>query len=167
MLYEMIVSELIMDPQTNTPIVVLKEKDGERILPIWIGIMEATAIAMEMENIQFPRPMTHDLMKNILDHFNVKIDKIEVYDLKDNTYYAWIYLNHGGHTSSIDARPSDAIALALRTGSPIFVRDKVLRKSTRHKEEEAHPPIVPAEDKEKLAELLEDMDPDEFGKYKM
>ncbi len=166
MLYEMIVSELIMDPQTNTPIVVLKEKDGERILPIWIGIMEATAIAMEMESIQFPRPMTHDLMKNILDHFNVKVDKIEVYDLKDNTYYAWIYLNHGGNTSSIDARPSDAIALALRTGSPIFVRDKVFRKSTKQKEE-IQTPIMTADDKEKLAELLEDMDPDEFGKYKM
>lgn len=166
MLYEMTVSELIIDPQTNTPIVVLKEKEGDRVLPIWIGIMEATAIAMEMENIQFPRPMTHDLLKNILDHLDVKVDKIEVHDLKDNTYYAWIYINHEGRTSSIDARPSDAIAIALRTGSPIFVRDKVFRKSSQH-QEEVQTPIVSASDKEKLAELLEDMDPDEFGKYKM
>ncbi|SFM67785.1 bifunctional nuclease family protein [Thermodesulforhabdus norvegica] len=166
MIYEMMVSELVMDPQTNTPIVILREKNGDRVLPIWIGIMEATAIAMKLENIEFPRPMTHDLMKNILDHLNVRVEKIEVCDLRDNTYYALIHLNLGGVESTIDARPSDAIALALRTQSPIFVRDKVFRKSSQSLQDERIPVVTP-NDKEKLAELLEDMDPEEFGKYKM
>lgn len=166
MVYEMTVSELVMDPQTNTPIVILREKNGDRVLPIWIGIMEATAIAMKLENIEFPRPMTHDLMKNILDHLNVKVEKIEVCDLRENTYYALIHLNLGGVESAIDARPSDAIALALRTKSPIFVRDKVFRKSSQSLQEDLTPVVSP-NDREKLAELLADMDPEEFGKYKM
>ncbi|MBW1974864.1 MAG: bifunctional nuclease family protein [Deltaproteobacteria bacterium] len=166
MLYEMTVSELVMDPQTNTPIVVLREKDGERTLPIWIGIMEATAIAMQMEDIQFPRPMTHDLMKNILEHLSAEVTRIEVHDLRDNTYFAWICLNVNGKETQVDARPSDAIALALRTGSPIFVRDRVFRKSAKSQPSE-HPPVVNADDRDRLAKLLEDMDPEEFGKYKM
>lgn len=166
MIYEMTVSELAMDPQTNTPIVILKEKNGEKVLPIWIGIMEATAIAMKLENIEFPRPMTHDLMKNILDQLNIQVERIEVCDLRENTYYAMIHLNIGGVESAIDARPSDAIALALRTESPIFVQDKVFRKSSQNLQGDRQPVITP-EDREKLAELLEDMDPEEFGKYKM
>ncbi|MEJ5299835.1 MAG: bifunctional nuclease family protein [Thermodesulforhabdaceae bacterium] len=162
---EMTVSELIVDTQSNTPIVVLREKGGNRILPIWIGIMEATAIAMELEQVRFPRPMTHDLMKNLLDHLNVAVDRIEVCDLRENTYYALIHLSVGNRKSAVDARPSDAIALALRTKSPIYVADKVLKKSVQP--DGMRTVILDPEDKERLAELLEELSPEDFGKYKM
>jgi len=162
---EMTVSELIVDTQSNTPIVVLREKGGSRILPIWIGIMEATAIAMELEDVRFPRPMTHDLMKNLLEHLNVVVDRVEVCDLRENTYYALIHLRSGDKKSAVDARPSDAIALAIRTRSPIYVADKVLRKSGQT--EGFKPVIVDPDDRDKLAELLEELSPEDFGKYKM
>lgn len=162
---EMTVSELVVDTQSNTPVVVLKEKSGNRILPIWIGIMEATAIAMELEQVRFPRPMTHDLMKNLLDHLNVTVARVEVCDLRDNTYYALIHLRTGERESAVDARPSDAIALALRTKSPIYVADKVLKKSLHS--EGIKTVVVDPEDRDKLAEILEEMSPEDFGKYKM
>ncbi len=165
---EMTVTELIVDTQTNVPVVVLREKEGDRRLPIWIGIMEATAIAMELEQVRFPRPMTHDLMKNLLEHLEVVVARIEVCDLRENTYYALIHLRNGDRESVVDARPSDAIALALRTGSPIFVADKVLRKSGQTEGERVHPTmVINPEDRDKLSELLEEMDPEDFGKYKM
>ncbi len=162
---EMSVTEVILDEQTNTPVVVLREKNGDRSLFIWVGLMEATAIAMKLEEVSFPRPMTHDLMKNLLDHLKVKVNRVEVCDLRENTYYALIYLQTQEGEYAIDSRPSDAIALALRTKSPIFVADKVIQKSIQSEERKVT--VLDTKDKEKLAEILEQMDPEDFGKYKM
>ena len=129
MVREMKVSGLTMDPQTNTPIVVLKDPTSETSLPIWIGLLEATAIATELEQVQFSRPMTHDLLKNIMSHLGVKVDRVEVCDLRDNTFYAWIYLEVNGKETRIDARPSDALAIALRVNARIYVDEKVIEKS--------------------------------------
>ena len=114
---------------TNSPIVILKETDGDRTLPIWIGLLEATAIASELEGINFSRPMTHDLLKNLMDLIEVKVERVEVCDLRNNTYYALIHILHKGEAISIDARPSDALALSLRVGAPIFVAEEVIQKS--------------------------------------
>lgn len=160
------VAGLVMDPQTNTPIVILNDPKGDDHLPIWIGLLEATAIATELEKIKFPRPMTHDLVKNLLDHLQVQVEKIEVCDLRENTYYALIYLRTEMGTSPIDSRPSDAIAIALRTNAPIYVKEDVLRRSQKVSEKETHP-VFRQEDKDNLQELLEKLDPEDFGKYKM
>lgn len=165
MFREMKVSGLVMDPQTNTPILILKDTQNDASLPIWIGLLEATSIATELEQIQFPRPMTHDLLKNCLDHLNVKVERIEVCDLRNNTYFALIYLRSNDQVSSIDARPSDAIAIALRTDAPIFVKEDVLTKSQKV---EGKPQVILDKDnKEKWAEILEQLDPEDFSKYKM
>lgn len=165
MFREMKVSGLVMDPQTNTPILILKDTQNDASLPIWIGLLEATSIATELEKIQFPRPMTHDLLKNCLDHLNVKVERIEVCDLRNNTYFALIYLRSNDRVSSIDARPSDAIAIALRTDAPIFVKEDVLTKSQKV---EGKPQVILDKDnKEKWAEILEQLDPEDFSKYKM
>ncbi len=120
-----------MDPNTNTPIVVLKGIDSDTILPIWVGAFEANAIALEIEKIIPPRPMTHDLLRNFIVETGFKITKVSITDLRDNTFYALIELiDEGGNISSIDARPSDAIALALRMDCAIFVEQKVLDIST-------------------------------------
>ncbi len=129
MLKAMIISSITMDPVTNSPIVILEEIEGKQTLPIWVGLLEATAIASEIEGVSFPRPMTHDLLKDIMDKTDIKVNKIEIYDLRDNTYYALIHLTNRGEALSIDSRPSDAIALALRTRAPIFVSEEVLKKS--------------------------------------
>jgi bifunctional DNase/RNase len=165
MFKRMTVSSLVMDPQTNTPIVILKDPSGEHHLPIWIGLLEATSIATQLEKINFPRPMTHDLMKNVFDRLNVTVERVEVCDLRDNTYYALIHLKADGETSRIDARPSDAIAIALRTDAPIYVNEEVLQKSA-HRAEQVQP-VFRKEDKEKISEILEQMDPEDFSKYKM
>ena len=123
---KMFVHSIAIDPMLNSPVMLLKEVEGDRILPIWIGVLEATSIATKLENIQFPRPLTHDLMKNIFDELGVKVPKIEIVDLKDNTYYAIVTIEVEGKTIDIDARPSDAVALALRTGAEIFVNEEVL-----------------------------------------
>lgn len=161
----MVVSGLTVDPLTNSPIVILKEVDGERTLPIWIGLLEATAIASELEGIKFSRPMTHDLLKNIMERIDLKVNKIEVCDLKNNTYYALIYINHKGKEIPIDARPSDALALSLRVDAPIFVAEEVINKSSQI---DLQPE---AEDKseqgKKWQEILEKLNPEDFGKYKM
>ena len=165
MFREMKVSGLVMDPQTNTPILILKDAHNDASLPIWIGLLEATSIATELEKIQFPRPMTHDLLKNCLDHLKVKVERIEVCDLRNNTYFALIYLRSNDQVSSIDARPSDAIAIALRTDAPIFVKEDVLTKSQKA---EGKPQVILDQDnKEKWAEILEQLDPEDFSKYKM
>ncbi|HUU40389.1 MAG TPA: bifunctional nuclease family protein [Desulfatiglandales bacterium] len=161
------ISSLNMDPVTNSPIIILKEIEGEQTLPIWIGLLEATAIASEIEGVKFSRPMTHDLLKNVIDKMDIKVKKVEICDLKDNTYYAFIYLTKNGKTLTIDSRPSDAIALALRTEAPIFVSDEVLEKS---KQIEAAKESVPADKSEqgkKWQDILETLDPEDFGKYKM
>lgn len=128
MFREMKVTGLVMDPQTNTPILILKDVQNETTLPIWIGLLEATSIATEIEKIQFPRPMTHDLIKNCFEQLNIRVERIEVCDLRNNTYYALIYIRDRDKVSSIDARPSDAIAIALRTSAPIYVNDEVISK---------------------------------------
>ena len=123
---EMTIKGLMIDPITNMPIVILKDKEGNRILPIWVGIFEANAIALQIENISTPRPMTHDLLKNVLGDLEANVQKIVVCELKDNTFYAMIYLDREGKLIGVDARPSDAIALALRTKSPIYVEESVV-----------------------------------------
>jgi bifunctional DNase/RNase len=158
---EMSIKGLMVDPITNMPIVILRDKDGERVLPIWVGIFEANAIALQIENISTPRPMTHDLLRNIIQDLNAAVQKIVVCDLQDNTFYALIYLALNGGTVAIDARPSDAIALALRTHAPIFVEDTVIdnAKTVDFTTERA--------DTDRLQKWLESLDPDELGKYKM
>lgn len=161
----MIISGLAVDPVTKNPIVILKEIDGERTLPIWIGFLEATAIASELEGIQFSRPMTHDLLKNIMETVNIKIDKIEVCDLRNNTYYALIHISYNEKTITIDARPSDALALSLRVEAPIFVEEKVIDKS-KEIDLQAEPDDKTEEGK-KWQDILENLNPEDFGKYKM
>ena len=165
MVREMKISGLTMDPQTNTPIVVLKDPQSEVSLPIWIGLLEATAIATELEKVQFSRPMTHDLIRNLMSHLGVKINKVEGCVLKDNTFYAWIYLSINGKESKIDARPSDALAIALRTEAKIYVDEKVIEKSGRL-EPEAKAEIKDEEAK-KWTDILENLSAEDFGKYKM
>jgi len=155
---QMKVSGIALDPFTNTPIVILKDEMNERTLPIWIGFMEASSIAMELEKTPRIRPITHDLVKNLLEKLKYDVTKIEVTDLRDDTFYARIYLKREGEEYSLDSRPSDAIAIALRTESPIFVNEEVIEKSKS---------IDIDENKEKLNELLENMTEGDFGKYKM
>src|SRR6058998_360051 len=123
---EMKIKGLMIDPITNMPIIILRDPASSAVLPIWVGIFEANAIALQIEKVDTPRPMTHDLMKGLLNHLNAQVTKIVVTELKDNTFYALIFLNVGGKTITVDSRPSDAIALALRTDSPIYVTDDVL-----------------------------------------
>jgi bifunctional DNase/RNase len=152
---------LMVDPVTNMPIVILKDERDERVLPIWVGIFEANAIALRIEEIETPRPMTHDLLRNFLEALNVRVEKVVVSELRDNTYFAQIHLDHNGSPRQIDARPSDAIALALRTEAPIFVEQAVLEQS-RALDEDGEP-----SDSERLRKWFENLDPDDFSKYEM
>lgn len=160
------VTGLTIDPFTNMPIIILKDLDEKSALPIWIGLIEASAIATELEKIKLARPMTHDLMKNILHILEVKVEKVEVNDLADNTFYARIYLKSDGREYVIDSRPSDAIALALRSGAPIFVDRRVIEKS-RQIDLNKEGKEGGKGEKEKWAEFLENLNPEDFGKYKM
>ena len=165
MLKPMIVSGLTIDPLTNSPIIILKEIDGDKTLPIWIGLLEATAIASELEGIQFSRPMTHDLLKNFFEMLDVEVGKIEVCDLKNNTFYALIHFTHKGKEMTIDARPSDALALSLRVKAPVFVEEAVIEKS-KQIDLKAEPEDK-SEQGKKWQEILENLSPEDFGKYKM
>ena len=160
MLIEMTINGLMLDPITNTPIVILKDKDGDRVLPIWVGLFEANAIALQIENVATPRPMTHDLLRNVLQELHARVDKIVVTDLRENTFFALIHLKVSGDPLVIDARPSDAIALALRTEAPIFVAQSVLDQAQT---------ITPdSEDQdEKMKKWFENLQDDDLGKYKM
>ena len=158
---EMTIKGLMVDPITNMPIIILRDKDGQRVLPIWVGVFEANAIALQIENVTTPRPMTHDLLKNVIADLRARIDKIVVSDLKENTFFALIYLSVGGEVVAIDARPSDAIALALRARAPIFVEEKVIDHAKTVD-------LAPEKgDAERLQKWLESLDPDDMGKYKM
>ncbi|NJL59390.1 MAG: bifunctional nuclease family protein, partial [Desulfobacteraceae bacterium] len=126
MLHKVSIAGMTMDPASNTPVLILKSEQDGQTLPIWIGLLEATSIASALQNIRFDRPMTHDLFKNFTDMLNIKVSKIEVCDLKDNTFYARIYFLSEDRTFSIDARPSDAIAIALRYKAPMYVDDSVI-----------------------------------------
>jgi len=128
---EMKIRGLMMDPSTNTPIVVLKDSQGSAILPIWVGIYEANAIALEIEKVQTPRPMTHDLLKNVLLGLNVRVQRVVVNELRDDTFFALIWVERDGQMMSIDSRPSDALALALRVDCPIFVEERAGRGRER------------------------------------
>ncbi len=158
---EMKIKGLVVDPISKMPIVVLEDIHSERMLPIWIGIFEANAIALKIEDIATPRPMTHDLLKNLLDDLDIKVEKIVVNDVRDNTFYALIYCRHMNQTITIDSRPSDAIALVLRTDAPIFVEESVVEKAHSMKIDEN------LEDSENLKKWLENLQPEDFGKYKI
>jgi len=161
MMIKMTVRGIALDPITNMPIIILKDPDERRALPIWVGIFEANAIALELEKVSTPRPMTHDLLKNILEGLGITVKQVIVNDLKENTFYAMIELNHNGGVITIDARPSDAIALALRVNAPIFVTEKVVAQAKNIEVSEEK------EETDRWKEWLENLKPEDFGKYKM
>lgn len=152
---------LMMDPITNSPIVILQDVERNTLLPIWVGIFEANAIALQIERVDTPRPMTHDLLKNVLNHFDAEVERIVVTELKDNTFYAVIHLLRGGRPMVIDSRPSDAIALALRTDAPIFVTEEVIQNSRNISLDKEKL------DPEEVREWLENLNPEDLGKYEM
>lgn len=155
---------LMMDPLTNSPIVVLQDIHSDTLLPIWVGIFEANAIALQIEKVDTPRPMTHDLIKGVLNQLDARVTKIVVTELKDNTFYALIFLSVAGKVITIDSRPSDAIALALRTDSPIFVTEDVISKSAAAN---ASAPNAERSSPEDIKRWLENLNPEDLGKYKM
>tara|TARA_B100000686_G_scaffold324891_1_gene381022 strand:- start:6234 stop:6719 length:486 start_codon:yes stop_codon:yes gene_type:complete len=157
---EMKVEGLTLDPLTNMPIIILKDSTGERALPIWVGIFEANAIALEIESISTPRPMTHDLLRNIVQGMKAEVKHILVNELKDNTFYAVISVDYNGDTLSIDSRPSDAIALALRVKAPIFVEEKVIEAAKSIEMPESDNKV---EDKDQWSKWLENLKPQDFG----
>lgn len=173
-LIQMTVGGVTLDPVTKTPVVLLKDERDEFTLPIWVGLLEATAMATELEGVKMARPMTHDLLKRIVEEVGASVSRIVVTDLRDNTFYAEIELLVGGKRHSLDARPSDAISLALRTGCPIFVSKDVLAASITKDEASEEEETMEAEttldlsdvDREEWTEILESLDPHDF-KYKM
>jgi hypothetical protein len=158
---EMTIKGLMVDPITHMPIIILRDHDGQRVLPIWVGIFEANAIALQMENISTPRPMTHDLLRHAIEDLGGTVTKVVIADLRDNTFYALIHVEIRTEAVAIDARPSDAIALALRTQAAIFVEEAVIdsAKSIDFGTDRA--------DSDRLQKWLESLDPEELGKYKM
>jgi bifunctional DNase/RNase len=166
MLVKMKVAGLTIDPLTNTPIVILKDLDEKKAIPIWIGLFEASAIATELEKISFSRPMTHDLIYEILKTVDVEVIKVEIHDLRNNTFFANIHLIKDDKTMVVDSRPSDAIALALRANAPIFVAEKVIEKSRNVDFGKKITELDDLKD-EKLKEFLENLSLEDFGKYKM
>ncbi len=159
---EVTVAHLGLDRTTNSPVVILREKGGTRVLPIWIGPAEASAIAMEMQGIRPPRPMTHDLLKSVIVGLGAQVQRIVISALKDKTYFAELWLAREEHLFQVDARPSDSIALALRVSASIFTDPDLLEEGV---EEGGTPPADPSLDAEKLKAHLEKMDPEEFGKF--
>ncbi len=165
MFVKMKVFGVTLDPFTNAPIVILKDLDDKNSLPVWIGALEASAIASELEKIRFSRPMTHDLMMNILKNLKISVEKIEVTDLRENVYYAKIHLNSYGNSFVIDSRPSDAIAIALRMECPIYVDTSVLDKSKQI--DLRVETVKKGTGSKELLEMIEELSPEDFGKYKM
>ncbi len=166
MLIEMKVFGLAIDPITNTPIVILKDLEEKKAIPIWIGLFEASAIATELEKISFSRPMTHDLVNEMLKILDVEITKIVINDLRNNTFFAVIHLVKNAENITVDSRPSDAIALALRANAHIFVDEKVVEKSMQMDFGKKTADLSKYS-KDKLEEFLESLSPEDFGKYKM
>lgn len=161
---EMKVRGLALDPLSNMPIIILRDEEEKSSLPIWVGIFEANAIALELEKIATPRPMTHDLIKNILEALEARVAKVVVNDLRENTFFAVIHLQLGRSEITVDSRPSDAIALALRVGAPIFVDEDVVKRSKSVEVVKEGEPVSP-EDREKLKEWLENLKPEDFDKF--
>jgi len=158
---EMKIRGLMMDPVTNMPIVILKDVNGASVLPIWVGIYEANAIALEIEKVATPRPMTHDLIKNVLSGLDAHVHKVVVTELRDDTFYALIWLEREGQVLSIDSRPSDALALALRADCPIYVEDEVLKNS------KVAGSAADKVNNEELRKWLENLGDEDIGRYKM
>ena len=159
MLVPMTIKGLMLDPVSNSPIVVLKDGQEKIFLPIWVGIFEANAIALQLENVATPRPMTHDLMRNLMKAIEARVEKVVISDLRESTFYAVIHISVAGKTIDVDARPSDAIAIALRTEAPIFVEQNVLDQAQTIAPDEA--------EGEQLKKWLQQASPDDLGKYKM
>ena len=157
---EMKIRGLMVDPSTNMPIVLLKDPQSEALLPIWVGLYEANAIALEVEKSQTPRPLTHDLLKNLIHGLNAHVQRVVVTELKDDTFYAVIWMEQNGEVIALDSRPSDALALALRTDCPIFVDEDVLRAAKVL----PNPEQASSQDVRKWLESLNDED---LGRYKM
>ncbi len=158
---EMRIKGLMIDPINQMPIIILKDPKSDAVLPIWVGLFEANAIALQMEKVSTPRPMTHDLLKNLLSELDTKVQKIVITDLKENTFYATIHLKSRGADVTIDSRPSDAIALALRAEAPIFVQEEVI---TRARSTDL---MRDAGESDRLRQWLEKLDPEDLGKYEM
>jgi bifunctional DNase/RNase len=153
---------LMMDPATNMPIVVLKDVASETVMPIWVGIFEANAIAIEIEKVSAPRPMTHDLTRNLIHHLNGTLEKIVITELRDDTFFATLWLRQDNEQLSIDARPSDAIALALRADCPIYVSEQVMQSAKLNTSGPAEGPTA-----EQLRGWLEGLNDEDMGRYKM
>lgn|SRR5574337_356085 len=162
---EMKVRGLALDPLSNMPIIVLRDEEDKRSLPIWVGIFEANAIALELEKIATPRPMTHDLIKNILESLDAKVAKVVVNDLKENTFFATIHLQVGDAEVTVDSRPSDAIALALRVSAPIYVEEEVVRKAKSVEVVKETEVGGGTEDPQKIKDWLDSIKPADFGKF--
>lgn len=160
-LYQMEVKGLMLDPTSNVPIVILKQEGGKEFLPIWIGVFEANAIALKLEGVETPRPMSHDLMAQLLGSLKAKVEDVVINDLQESTFHARIRLRAGDEEILVDARPSDAIALALRVDAPIFVAEHVFQKA------KAADLADRLTDEEKLKKWLEEVDPEDLGKYTM
>lgn len=157
---KMEIKGLLMDPVSNMPVVILRDLDKGHFLPIWVGIFEANAIALEMEKVATPRPMTHDLLKNVLASLEARVERIVINDLRENTFFARIHLVRGEAALEVDSRPSDAIALALRAQAEIYVEEEVLEKSRNLRADSDQDP-------DRLKKWLEEASPDELGKYRM
>ena len=158
---KMEIKGLLMDPVSNMPVVILRDTEKGHFLPIWVGIFEANAIALEMEKVQTPRPMTHDLLKNVLAQLDTRVERVVINDLRENTFFARIHLIQKDSTLQVDSRPSDAIALALRSQAEIFVEEEVLEKSRNLHAEGSE------QDPDRLRKWLEEASPEELGKYRM
>jgi bifunctional DNase/RNase len=158
---EMKIKGLMIDPVTQMPIIILKDTSGDVVLPIWVGLFEANAIAVQLEKIVSPRPMTHDLLRNVIEELSARVDRVVITDLRENTFFALIHVTRNGQHVTIDARPSDAMALALRSGVPILVEESVLEKSSVSGEESG------SDETERLRKWLEEVDPEELGRYEM
>jgi bifunctional DNase/RNase len=162
---EMKVKGLALDPLSNMPMIILRDEEEKRSLPIWVGLFEANAIALELEKISTPRPMTHDLIKNILESLDARVQKVVVNDLRDNTFYAVIHLRLGSADITVDSRPSDAIALALRVGAPIFVEEDVVHKARSVEvAKETEIGTGKGDDQAKIKEWLESLKPGDFDR---
>lgn len=159
--FEMKIRGLMMDPVTNMPIVVLKDVNSDSLLPIWVGVYEANAIALEIEKVATPRPMTHDLIKNLLYGLETQVRKVVVSELRDDTFYAVIWMEKDGRIISVDSRPSDALALALRVDCPIFVDETVMKSS------KITAAVSDKATSEEIRRVLENLQDDDFGRYKM
>ncbi len=157
---EMKIQGLMIDPVSQMPIVILKDSTAEEVLPIWVGVFEANAIATQLEKIVSPRPMTHDLLRSAIEQLGGKIERITITDLRDATFYAILHLDRDGEKVEVDARPSDAMALALRCGAPIYVEETVIEKSSKPGDSDSMEP-------DRLRRWLETVDPQELGQYEM